>query len=105
MVSYILNDLLSIEIDDLNIPLLKGDKGDTGKGIENIQHTKGTNKAGEIDEYTIFYTDGTSTVFKVQNGKDGKDGDITENLVDLINAKADKTYVDEKITGALEESY
>lgn len=40
-----------------------------------------------------------------QTIQDVLDGDTAGHLLNLINTKADKTYVDEKITGALEASY
>ena len=46
----------------------KGQQGDTGNGIESIEKT-GTE--GNVDTYTITYTDGTTTTFDVTNGVDG----------------------------------
>ena len=43
----------------------KGDKGDTGNGIDSIEKT-GT--SGLVDTYTIYFTDGNSTTFDVTNG-------------------------------------
>lgn len=42
-----------------------------GKSVESITKT-GSN--GNVDTYTILYSDGTSTTFSVTNGKDGVDG-------------------------------
>ena len=42
-----------------------------GIGIERIEKT-GTE--GNIDTYTIYYTDGSTQTFTVENGQDGKDG-------------------------------
>lgn len=42
-----------------------------GNGIESIIKT-GT--VGLVDTYTIFYTDGTTSVFEVTNGRDGSGG-------------------------------
>ena len=50
---------------------LQGPKGDPGKGIEKIEKT---NTYGLIDEYTITYTDNTTSVFLVTNGQDGQQG-------------------------------
>ena len=50
---------------------LKGDTGDTGIGIASISKT-GT--VGFVDTYTITYTNGTTSTFTVNNGKDGTDG-------------------------------
>ena len=55
---------------DTGIPS-KGDKGETGNGIVSI--TK-TSTEGNIDTYTIIFSDGTSTTFNVTNGENGIDG-------------------------------
>ncbi len=56
----------------------KGDQGETGNGIASIAKT-GT--AGNVDTYTITYTDGTTTTFTVTNGGvttvNGRTGDVT----------------------------
>lgn len=44
---------------------LKGDKGDTGNGIASIAKT---GSSGDIDTYTITFTDGDTTTFTVTNG-------------------------------------
>ena len=43
----------------------------TAVGIASIEKT-GTN--GNVDTYTIYYTDGSTSTFTVTNGQDGKDG-------------------------------
>lgn len=53
------------------MPGPKGDKGDTGNGIDTIIKTSSN---GLIDTYTITFTDSTTTTFTVVNGKDGIDG-------------------------------
>lgn len=50
---------------------LKGEKGDTGKGIQSITKT-GT--SGLVDTYTITFTDGTTTTFNITNGEKGDPG-------------------------------
>ena len=56
----------------------KGDQGETGNGIASITLT-GT--AGNVDTYTITFTDGTTTTFTVTNGGvttvNGRTGDVT----------------------------
>lgn len=42
------------------------------RGIIAIYRTSGTGSPGEYDTYTIFYSDNTSTEYKVYNGSDGK---------------------------------
>lgn len=44
-----------------------------GIGIEKIEKT-GTSDDGLIDTYTIYYTDGNTMTFTVDNGRDGADG-------------------------------
>ena len=61
----------------------KGDKGDIGIGINNIQRISGTGLSGSNDIYAISLSDGTSHEFTVHNGKDS---DITSaDLTALSN--------------------
>ena len=46
-------------------------KGDTGTGIHSIVKTA---TDGQIDTYTIYYTDGTNTTFNIKNGDPGPQG-------------------------------
>ncbi len=48
-----------------------GEKGDAGNGIVSVEKT-GTN--GNVDTYTITFTDGTTATFEVTNGVDGAQG-------------------------------
>ena len=48
-----------------------GKDGANGKGIVDIQKTS---TSGNLDTYTIIYSDNTTSTFTVSNGKDGKDG-------------------------------
>ncbi|MGI6545940.1 MAG: collagen-like triple helix repeat-containing protein [Fastidiosipilaceae bacterium] len=50
---------------------LTGEQGATGTGISKIENT-GTD--GQLDTYTITFTDGTSSTFVVTNGVDGQTG-------------------------------
>ena len=50
---------------------VKGSQGETGNGIADI---KLTDSSGNVDTYTIYFTDGTSTTFTVTNGADGEQG-------------------------------
>lgn len=43
-------------------------RGENGKGIDHIAKT-GT--SGNVDTYTIFYTDGTESTYTVKNGENG----------------------------------
>lgn len=49
----------------------KGVQGETGNGIEKIELT---DTKENVDTYTIFFTDGTTTTFTVTNGVDGEQG-------------------------------
>ena len=49
----------------------KGVQGETGNGIEKIELT---DTKENVDTYTIFFTDGTTTTFTVTNGADGEQG-------------------------------
>lgn len=53
----------------------KGEKGDTGNGIDKVELTSGSHAAGQLDTYTITFTDGDTHSFQVYNGANGKDGD------------------------------
>ena len=54
----------------------QGDKGETGNGIERIELTDSN---GNIDTYTIYFTDGRTTTFTITNGTDGSQGTSGEN--------------------------
>ena len=49
----------------------KGVQGETGNGIEKIELS---DTKENVDTYTIFFTDGTTTTFTVTNGVDGEQG-------------------------------
>ena len=49
----------------------QGEKGETGNGIEKIELTK---SEGNIDTYTIYFTDGSSMEFNITNGTNGEQG-------------------------------
>lgn len=46
--------------------------GNDGVGVKSIEKT---GSEGSTDIYTVYYTDGTTTTFEVQNGTDGADGE------------------------------
>ena len=50
----------------------KGDKGEAGEDGRGIVSIKLTSSEGNVDTYTITYTDGTTSTFTVTNGKDGE---------------------------------
>jgi uncharacterized pyridoxamine 5'-phosphate oxidase family protein len=68
---FVLEDSSTITLTNAKIDL-KGDKGDTGKGITSIVKT-GT--LGLVDTYTITYSDTTTSTFDVTNGAKGDKGD------------------------------
>ncbi len=49
----------------------KGDKGEAGLGIKSIEKTS---TSGNVDTYTITYTDDSTSTFTVTNGEDGEQG-------------------------------
>lgn len=51
---------------------LVGASGKDGQGISDISLTS---TVGNVDTYTITYTDGTTFSFLIRNGKDGKKGE------------------------------
>lgn len=76
----------------VSIPVIRGQKG---VGIENISKT---NTEGLVDTYTITYTDGTTSVFTVTNGKGGVDSYKKSETDQLLAGKADNTvsYFDQE---------
>ena len=77
-----------IVLQNIQIPALKGEKGDTGRGISTVIKTS---TVGLVDTWTITYTDGSTSIFQVTNGADGQDGDdyiITsedyESIADIV---------------------
>ena len=77
----------------------KGDKGDPGVGIVSIEKTS---TSGNVDTYTITFTNQTTSTFTVTNGTNGKDG-VTPNIqigtVDTLPAGSQATAT---ITGTTE---
>ncbi len=52
----------------------KGDKGDPGDDGISVVSIEKTSTNGNVDTYTITYSDNTTSTFTVTNGVDGKDG-------------------------------
>lgn len=52
----------------------QGDQGEPGKDGNSIKEIKLTKTEGNVDTYTIYFTDGTETTFTVTNGADGEAG-------------------------------
>ena len=87
----------------------KGEKGDSGKGIIDIVKT---GSAGNVDTYTINFTDGTSTTFTVSNGRENEktsqlendSGFITKFVTDLANYYTkNETLSTTEITALIEQ--
>lgn len=55
---------------------LVGVKGDEGRGIISVDRTAGDGSPGTVDEYTILYSDDTTSTFTVYNGSDGRDSNV-----------------------------
>ena len=62
----------------------EGIQGETGNGISSIAKTK---TEGLVDTYTITYTNGTTSVFEVTNGKNGEDGKDGEQGIQGIQGE------------------
>lgn len=63
VITYTEGDPVKLQLD-----IVKGDKGDTGTGIISVEKTE---SYGNVDTYTITYSDETTTTFYVTNGIDG----------------------------------
>ena len=70
-----------------------GADGADGRGITSITRTSGNGAAGTVDTYTITYTDGTKSTFRVRNGADGAKGDPYE-LTDADKAAITAAVID-----------
>lgn len=61
---------------DFGIP-----RGDTGNGIDHIEKTS---SSGLVDTYTIYFTDGDSTTFKVTNGRSAIITGVTASVTNTV---------------------
>lgn len=81
---------------EIQILMLKGQKGDTGRSIESIVKTS---SVGDVDTYTITYTDQTTSTFQLTNGMTlitANANNIAENKTVLNNnAYANGYIIDE----------
>ena len=71
-----LNDdyTLTITLDDgteYTTAPIRGEKGETGIGIQEIRWIGGTHQPGQYDTYRVIYTSGDTFEFQVYNGADG----------------------------------
>ena len=60
---------------DTGVPS-KGDDGEDGRGIKSIEKTS---TSGNVDQYTVTFTDDTTATFTITNGKDGLTPHIGDN--------------------------
>lgn len=67
-------------------PGQQGPQGEPGEGV-TVTSVEKTGTNGNVDTYTITYSDGTTTTFTVTNGKNGDDGDsITVTDVSITSS-------------------
>lgn len=62
----------------------KGNPGDTGVGIHGITPVITTHESGGVNRYTITLTDGSSYIFEVTNGEEGKPGAKGDKGADAV---------------------
>lgn len=74
------------------LALLKGAKGDDGKGIASIEKTS---TSGLVDTYTITYSDNTTSTYTVTNGRNGTNGD------NYVLTNQDKSDIAQLVVGLL----
>lgn len=70
-----------------------GEEGDTGNGIATVKRTSGSGAPGTVDTYTMTFTDGTKTTYKVTNGADGINGKAIFNITVPKEGWTEKTYI------------
>ena len=75
--------------------------GADGRGITSITRTSGNGAAGTVDTYTITYTDGTKSTFKVRNGANGAKGDKGDKGDPYELTDDDKTEITAAVVDAL----
>ena len=73
----------------------KGDKGDTGVTGNGIDRIEKAVSAGNVDAYTIYYTDGTTSTFLVTNGEKGDQG--VQGVAGNGISRIEKTGSEEKV--------
>ena len=99
--TYQFHDIGSVELDEnnhLKIKFTNGTvtdagevptaKGDDGRGIVSI--TK-TSTVGNVDTYTILYTDNTTSTFQVTNGGGGGSSELQDDLTTSLTVGGIKT--------------
>ena len=77
-----------------------GTNGIDGRGIVSFIRTSGTGSPGTTDTYTITYTDNTTTILTIYNGKDGEtDLSNVYNKTEIENLLANKVGFTDYATG------
>ena len=104
---YIVNGDLWVYTDNkwINAGAIKGPQGETGNGIQSIAFTSSSigetaGMPGATDTYTITFTNGETTTFKVYNGQNGTsssltiDTEMSDTSTNAVQNKVIKTYID-----------
>ena len=104
---YIVNGDLWVYTDNkwINAGAIKGPQGETGNGIQSVTFTSSSigetaGMPGATDTYTITFTNGETTTFKVYNGQNGTsssltiDTEMSDTSTNAVQNKAIKTYID-----------
>lgn len=82
--------------------IAKGETGSDGRGIVSVEKT-GT--SGNVDTYTITYTNETTSTFTVTNGTDGTDGqDGSDGLTPSIDPDTKHWMIGGSDTGVVAEA-
>ena len=93
--AIVTDTLVELEVEG-GVRGLQGEKGDTGNGIESIMKTA---TSGNIDTYTIYFTDGNNTTYNVVNG----DVDCTKDVRINGNSVMEDRIVDLQTEGDYDE--
>ena len=93
--AIVTDTLVELEVEG-GVRGLQGEKGDTGNGISSIMKTA---TSGNIDTYTIYFTDGNNTTYNVVNG----DVDCTKDVRINGNSVMEDRIVDLQTEGDYDE--
>lgn len=93
--AIVTDTLVELEVEG-GVRGLQGEKGDTGNGISSIAKTA---TSGNIDTYTIYFTDGNNTTYNVVNG----DVDCTKDVRINGNSVMEDRIVDLQTEGDYDE--
>ena len=93
--AIVTDTLVELEVEG-GVRGLQGEKGDTGNGISSIAKTA---TSGNIDTYTIYFTNGNNTTYNVVNG----DVDCTKDVRINGNSVMEDRIVDLQTEGDYDE--